>query len=562
MLTQIIPKRWLYFARTIAKLRPIQLRYQLLRRLRGKTSAPRPDSLGLARSDLETPRFLPRLTTARNSNQIVFLNVERPLPDDNVDWAPDGTSKLWRYNLHYFEFLHWDCYPRRKKEALITDWVQNNPFGKGDGWEPYTCSSRIINWVKFYLEIGPDALPASVERSLATQLLWLEKNLEFHLLGNHLLKNAAALVLGGAFFDSNAAARCLQRGTSLLLSQAREQFLSDGGHFERSPQYHSLCLEDCLEVIALLKNNPSLVDEAALHELCKIASAAATYLSTILAADHQIPLFNDSAFRIASEPRDLLSYAANVLGINDKSPHIASTRIFLPDSGYFGYRSAGDSMVIDCGPIGPDYQPGHAHCDTLSYELCIDEKRVVVDSGVFDYEAGEMRNYVRSTRAHNTVAIDHEEQSEIWSAFRVARRAYPVSASLSAWHEQEMVFRGAHDGYRRIPGKVIHERKIILGLAGVWRVEDRLLGRGNHLAESFINFHPDVVVRQSRQREFQLLIGDSVIASLIVLEPCDIRQETGWYCPEFGVRQTKSVLVLSSTGSLPTTLSYEIRKIS
>ncbi len=91
-------------------------------------------------------------------------------------------------------------------------------------------------------------------------------------------------------------------------------------------------------------------------------------------------------------------------------------------------RHLNDMMVIDCGAIGPDYQPGHAHCDTLSYELAIDGRRVIVDSGVHDYEPTQHRAYARSTPAHNTVVIDGQEQSEMWGVFRVARRARPLPA--------------------------------------------------------------------------------------------------------------------------------------
>ncbi|MBK6451783.1 MAG: heparinase II/III-family protein [Proteobacteria bacterium] len=113
---------------------------------------------------------------------------------------------------------------------------------------------------------------------------------------------------------------------------------------------------------------------------------------------------------------------------------------------------------LDCGPIGPDYQPGHAHCDTLSFELCVDGQRVVVDSGVHDYDVGPQRAYDRSTGAHNTVMVDGVEQSEIWG-FRVARRARPLFAELSEWSNGELRFQGSHDGYHRIRGRVRHERE-------------------------------------------------------------------------------------------------------
>ena len=81
----------------------------------------------------------------------------------------------------------------------------------------------------------------------------------------------------------------------------------------------------------------------------------------------------------------------------------------LAESGYYGERTERGHYVIvicDAGPIGPDYVPGHGHADLFSFELSLNGARLVVDSGVASYEAGPMRQYCRSTRAHNTLEID------------------------------------------------------------------------------------------------------------------------------------------------------------
>src|SRR5262249_26234360 len=128
------------------------------------------------------------------------------------------------------------------------------------------------------------------------------------------------------------------------------------------------------------------------------------------------------------------------------------------ESGYYVCRNGEDVMILDCGSIGPDYQPGHAHCDTLSYELAINGRRVIVDSGVFDYEPSSERAYARSTRAHNTVVVDGEDQSEIWGVFRVARRAKPLRAFFEKQLNGSIRFEGTHDGYARLVGRPIHKR--------------------------------------------------------------------------------------------------------
>lgn len=95
----------------------------------------------------------------------------------------------------------------------------------------------------------------------------------------------------------------------------------------------------------------------------------------------------------------------------------------FPASGYFRLEpTPGDVLVVDCGPIGPDYQPGHAHCDTLSFELSLNGRRVIVDSGCSQYVDGEIRQYNRGSLGHNTLAIDGVNQSEVWG-----RTGWPVA---------------------------------------------------------------------------------------------------------------------------------------
>ena len=77
-------------------------------------------------------------------------------------------------------------------------WQKTLP-GRGPGWDPYPVSRRIVNWVKWAL-LGQE-LPPECRTSLAVQARWLGGRLEYHLLGNHLLANAAALVHAGLYFD-------------------------------------------------------------------------------------------------------------------------------------------------------------------------------------------------------------------------------------------------------------------------------------------------------------------------------------------------------------------------
>src|SRR5439155_4285503 len=131
------------------------------------------------------------------------------------------------------------------------------PPGFGAGGEPYPLSLRIANWSKW--ACSRFSLSGAAVHTLAVQARYLRGRLEHHLLGNHLLANAKALVFAGLFFDGDESKEWLDVGLGILERELTEQVLADGGHFERSPMYHSIVLEDILDLLAMGRVFPSVV---------------------------------------------------------------------------------------------------------------------------------------------------------------------------------------------------------------------------------------------------------------------------------------------------------------
>ncbi len=209
--------------------------------------------------------------------------------------------------------------------------------------------------------------------------------------------------------------------------------------------------------------------------------------------------------------------------------------------------------------MGPDYQPGHTHCDTLSYELLFDGRRVVIDTGVYDYEPGERRHRSRSTAGHNTVMVDGAEQSEIWGVFRVARRARAVEARVA--HDKGKVsFVGAHDGYYRLPGGVIHRRSAEYAPNQLLQISDELLGEGFHIMENHLHFAPGLHL--SRQAGALEVRNDAHVrvALLNVGEGSSIHIESAEQYPGFGRTERIDVVRLRSEGVLPLRQQYSIAR--
>ncbi len=501
-------------------------------------------------------RFLSTTMGAKHPWAFKFLHCEKQFPANRIDWQSSDMPRLWRYNLHYFDYLQDISLTEEHKFFIIGNWIEKNPLGTETAWEPYTTSLRIVNWVKYFLTKDRQKIPDSWVRSLALQSHWLYHNLELHILANHLFKNIKALLFSSLYLKGKAPVDWFSCAERLLVKQVAEQILDDGGHFERSPMYHSIFLEDLLD---LLNFNPrNQYSGNTLNLMRDSASKSAVFLRDILMSDGKIPLFNDSAFGIAPAPEVLLDYSQRILKLRHKDKNIFPPQTSFKSSGYFILGTETMRMLIDCGETGPRYQPGHTHCDTLSYELSIAEKRLVVDTGTYDYEPGTRRRYDRSTAAHNTIMVDEHEQSEVWGLFRVARRASPISANLAIDNEGNQYFQGSHNGYRRLSPKVTHHREVVFEPQRGWKVTDLLEGKGKHRIESFIHIHPDVQIEECNN-QLQLLDCDGqFIASININNDHAYDISNSVYHPEFGKEVDNKVIRLYFHGLLPVTLSYDI----
>ncbi len=446
---------------------------------------------------------IPRPSAQIGPNKFRFLNEEHEIQT----WNEAGISKLWLYNLHYFDHCTFD---------LIERWIADNPIGFGNGWEPYPIAIRIVNWIKWALNGGQ--LSKSAIRSLQLQAEYLSQTIEHHLGANHLFANAVGLTMAGLFFEGQPPKQWLRVGVPLLRRELREQVLSDGGHFERSPMYHALILESLLDLI-----NAAQVHGRAADQRCVWSENARKMLAWLLNMAHpdgQIAFFNDSAFGIAPGPEELTHYASRLA--------LEPADLPLGTSGYVRLGSEGALVLFDAGAIGPGHQPGHAHADTLSFEMSLSGHRVLVNSGTSTYEKGPDRQRQRGTASHNTIRIDGVDQSEVWNCFRVARRARPLDVRTDG----RTFVEAAHDGYRRLSSPVLHRRRLELRASEVV-ITDSIEGRGRHRIEAFFHFHPEA--------KSNIHLDAKLIA----------RTEDSFWYPQFNISVPNTRIVGSWIGQCP-----------
>lgn len=421
-------------------------------------------------------------------NNTYFLNHSTKL-NLPTDWNSKKHSKLWVYNLHYFENLLSDNMDTDNifHINLLHRWIDDNPPGHGNGWEPYPTSLRITNILKAWM--GGLDLDDKIFKSIYYQASYLSNDIEKHLLGNHYFSNLKALLFAGIVFKNKKWLKISEQG---LLGEIPEQILNDGANFELSPMYHSIMLTDMLDIYNLIKTYPGEVVEDLLQLAENRIPKMLYFMDAMTHPNGELSFFNDSVNGIAPKKTKIENYAKK---LNFEINHINNDKnkvIDFANSGYVCVLANKNKLIFDASPIGPDYIPGHAHADTLSFELSIDSSKVFVNSGISEYGLSSKRLKQRRTYSHNTVEVDEKDSSEVWGGFRVARRAKVVDRNIRQVNRNTTILSASHNGYKRLFGGCIHSRILTIN-DGSLTVKDIIKGKFRQSKSRFY-FHPNLKI--------------------------------------------------------------------
>ncbi len=449
-----------------------------------------------------------------------------------MDWMPARASALWLFNLHYFEWLAdlRAAGERALAQELLRDWLVQYSRWHRVAWHPYPVSLRIVSWrthADWLLEGADAELRAVFDSSLKRQVAYLADNLETGLGANHLIKNLRALVTAGCCLPGAEA--YLMQGLAGLLRQLPVQVHADGGHYEASPWYHVQVLEDLLAVQFLLKKRggaPAALNDA----IRRMGLALAFYRHP----DGGLALFNDGA---VGQP-EALDHLQALAGATEVEPPVA-----LPETGYVRLARGPMVLLCDVGKVGPDANPGHAHADSLSFELSVGEDRLIVNSGTYAYQ-DRARNTFRGTPAHSTVNVDGLNSAEVWAVFRVGRRPEDLGYELKDTVGGDGVLAAWHDGYRMLG--IEHRRQWLLAADGSrLRGQDVLVGGGRRKHRMLAHFpvHPRVKVTLQDDRSARLALPGGRVAVFRLLDGGRLTVKDGWYAPQFGHKEPMPVLV-------------------
>jgi hypothetical protein len=419
------------------------------------------------------------------------------------------------------------------------DFMAANPVGLGVNW---TCTMDVaigaFNWAivadLIHATRSADAARvSSLYSSIFDHGYFIERNLEnkYEVTSNHFLSNVVGLFgVAMLFRELPSGQRWVARCREWLEQEIKVQVLDDGADYESSVPYHRLVAELFLSGarLAQLDGHP-LSDEY----LAKLRLMF-VFLDAVLRPDGRVPQIGDAddgRVHIFSnygrwQPQDarhLLAPAAAMFGepqwwrADDEwagwetawwglTPPSTSRTVrpplaqLFPDAGLAVAKDARQYLLITNAKVGTNGFGNHKHNDLLSFEFHDRGRPLIVDPGSFVYTSNpDARNRFRSTRAHNTVVVDGEEQNEFkpeW-LFRMFEKAKPEHLKFESG-DANIVYHGRHDGYQRLSDAVTHERRFELDRSnGTLKIDDALQGSGSHSLLWSFHCAPGVAVSTS-----------------------------------------------------------------
>ncbi len=165
-----------------------------------------------------------------------------------------------------------------------------------------------------------------------------------------------------------------------------------------------------------------------------------------------------------------------------------------------------DYLLVTNGIVGTRGFGNHKHNDLLGFEYHAHGGPVIVDPGSYVYTSDpDGRNLFRSTRSHNTISVDDEEQNECrpeW-LFRMFEKAYPEHLEVverDGWIE----YRGRHSRLHAsaATGRARADVQAAARRPGRSRFVDVLEGHGTHRLRWHFHFAPGVAVA---------MLGDGIV---------------------------------------------------
>ncbi len=447
----------------------------------------------------------------------------------------------------------------RAHQRILTDWINKNPmpdmdwllhvpsetsrmhFMKMGNWRPLTlgirlytsfipCFYHFLNSPLFTPDFLITMLTSMVEHARHLRLYYTRHKSYFNVSPNWGLMESNGLAHMGILFpEFKEASDWREEAMSRLEEQIRMQVLPDGMQVERASGYHLVSTFCLLQILDLALRNKIRVSET----YRQVAQKMIDLVMGLMKPHGYYPMLKDgdegdihgprasyglwedinnlnmledgndlrwvfkTGARLFNRPDMLYVATAGKQGTRPEMKSVAA-----PDAGFYTMRTGWNNddlyLVFTCGELGVhDQNCVHGHADALSIDVSGFVETLLIDPGRYIYE-GPYRIWFKSTKAHNTIAVDGLDSSELADEWMFKTRA---KSTLHRWSTTEWFdyVDGSHEGYRRLKDPVTHRRRICFVKPRFWLVLDELTAQGSHVYDQYFHFGADAQLETGEQ---------------------------------------------------------------
>lgn len=487
----------------------------------------------------------------------------------------------------------------------IEDWIESNPPLYGVNWAcTMDVAIRAVNWIWGYhffkesRQITNEFLLKFL-KSLLIHGRHIRGNLERSwrsINGNHYLSDIVGLVyLGVMFPEFKEAKKWRVFGIEELIKEMERQVYPEGVHYEGSISYNKLVTELFLSATLLCIKNGITFPKWYMERLERMIEFVMYYTKPdgtapqigdnddgrlhILAnygswnrLDHRYLLSIGGVFfkrvdfkQVAGEFREEAFWLLGEEGAKgfEEIPdqEVATPSKAFKDGGFYVMRTDKLYMFVDCVPSDSKTPRGHKHNSRLSFELFAYDKSFIIDPGAYIYSADkEARNVFKSTKYHNTVVVDGEEQNK-FDENELFSMGLDATMKVNRWELNNIYdfLDAEHNGYERLENPVIHRRQILFDkVGGYWVIKDILSGEGTHQFDLYFHFAPLEVEIDGR---FPLMARTKTEGANLAIIPLEVEGisveiEKGWVSFRYGIKEEAPMVRYQKKAQAPTEFCF------
>lgn len=408
---------------------------------------------------------------------------------------------------------------------ILKDWMIQNPYVHGPA---YLASMEVaIRWLSIYRTICLFKIP--IEESLLKEITglavasgkFIESRLSTHSsAGNHLVVEAVGLFwIGKSLETRDIGKNWVAKARQILLRQVPRQINPDGSNQEQCFWYLGFVLDALFHYFLLEgKEHIPLPIWQRVESMLEFISAMTTY-------EGLFPDYGDRddgfIFRVRGEynqspfpgllyigaiyynrpdwlknsstgkERSAFWFKSEIISVIESEaskhqPHPTKTpsaKLFK-DGGMTLMKRDKGKMLFRHSRLGLGNTCGHGHADALSITFSWQDIPVLIDLGSGQYNGDQdIRNFFRSTIAHNTIEIDKKNQAQIIGSF-LWKKTYNTSL-IKIGNDPALHSEASHDGYFE-DLQLMHDRKVEWPENHQINISDTFSGKkGAHIRGAF-----------------------------------------------------------------------------